>query len=396
MSERRRIIWLNNDRFDEKPNKSAWIEISARFGEKGYKVCVVTGFGREKYTPEKAYPEMIYLPAINIPLIFRVTLMFSSLLWLLFKANRNDIIIINPDMLWVAPFLSLRGINNVHLDVRTLPLTQSRSLKKRADNWLFWTLPMKYLRGQARGYSFITRRLKTAIEEEFSTTFKNYEIWSSGVNTGRFKPAGNAPDSNEPFLLFYHGSIYAHRGLEEMVESVETLAEPYREKIRLIVVGTGGGLKNLKLISQSAAQPSIVEYKGFVPYEKIPAEISRADCCICPLPNYLQWNVSSPLKLLEYLACGKPAIITPIPAHTDALNKERFIVWTEGHQASDFQRAIIYAFENRKALRNEAADAPRFIASRYSWDILAERFIAYLEKTFPVVKTDGQPEAPAK
>ncbi len=387
MNEKRRIIWLNNDRFDRKPNKSAWVEMPVRFRKKGYEVFLVTGFDKEKYTPDQDHPKMVYLPAINAPLIFRITLMLSSLLWVLVNAKKNDIVILNPDTLWIAPFISARGVKNIHLDIRTLPLTQNKILKKRIDNWLFWTIPMKYLRSSVRGYSFITERLKTSIEKEFSTSFDNYEIWSSGVNIKRFKPntetRTNSHSNKSIFTLFYHGSIYAHRGLEEIVKAVETLDEVYRSKIRLVVVGTGGGLKKLQHISQSCQHPSIVDYRGFISYEKIPEEIALADCCVCPLPNFLQWNVSSPLKLLEYLASGKPAIITPIPAHTDVLKDEKFIVWTKGEQVADFQKAIIFAYRNKKKLQSAARQAPDFVASRYDWDILGDRFANYLGETFP-------------
>ncbi len=57
-----------------------------------------------------------------------------------------------------------------------------------------------------------------------------------------------------------------------------------------------------------------VQFRGFVPYEHVADEIAQADVCICPLPDRLEWNVSSPLKVFEYMACAKPMILTPIPA----------------------------------------------------------------------------------
>lgn len=357
--------------------------MSNQLCKNGYKVCLVTGFDKKKYIPEQNHTNMIYLPAINIPLIFRISLLFNSLFWILLYAKKDDIIILHPDSLWIAPFISIKGIDNIHLDIRTLPLTQNRSLKKRIDNWFFWTAPMRYLRGYVKGYSFITERLKAAIEDEFLTQFNCYKIWQSGVNIEKFKPIKANNNNQSRFVLFYHGSIYAHRGLEEIVEAVESLDNPYRNKIKLVIVGAGAGLKKLQHISNRYPQPSAVEYKGFVPYENIAAEISHADCCICPLPDLLQWNVSSPLKLLEYLASGKPAIVTQIPAHTDILKSEKFVVWTQGHQVHDFQRAIVFAYKNREGLHDAASKAPRFIASQYSWDILGKRFADYLCRMFP-------------
>ncbi len=383
MSDRCRILWIQSDRFDRKPNKSPLLEMSDRLGRAGYEVYIVTGYDKEKYIPERICANMVYLPAIDLPLIFRASLMLNSLIWVLLRGAKRDIVIVNPECLWIVPILSALGFGNIHLDIRTLPLTQNRALKKRLDNWLFWTVPMKYLRGRVKGYSFITKRLKEAVEHEFSTRFDDYVLWSSGVNIERFRPGKKGDGEEGKFTLFYHGSIYAHRGLEEIVEAVETLEEPYRSGVRLVIVGVGGGLGKLQQISNSSGRPSIVEYRGYVPHEKIAAEIRRADCCICPLPNLLQWNVSSPLKVLEYLASGKPVIITPIPAHTDVLKDEKFVVWTESSGVADFQKAIIEAYRNRKSLSKAAESAPGFVAARFDWDILAKKLDHYLTSSFP-------------
>ncbi len=77
-------------------------------------------------------------------------------------------------------------------------------------------------------------------------------------------------------------------------------------------------------------------------------EIAKADCGIYPLPDRPEWNVSSPLKVFEYMACGKPIILTPIPAHKDVLGDEGFVIWTKSDKAVDIAEAIMYAMDNRE------------------------------------------------
>lgn len=56
-----------------------------------------------------------------------------------------------------------------------------------------------------------------------------------------------------------------------------------------------------------------VYFTGAVPYEELPAVVKGWEACLLPY-NYNALTVNiNPLKLKEYLACGKPVIATPLP-----------------------------------------------------------------------------------
>ena len=107
-------------------------------------------------------------------------------------------------------------------------------------------------------------------------------------------------------------------------------------------------------------------------------EIALADVCICPLPDRLEWNVSSPLKVFEYMACAKPMILTPIPAHKDVLGETNFVVWTFGFEPSDFHRAILSAFELRTRLDIDAKNATCIVRGHFEWSAQANALDQYL------------------
>lgn len=56
-----------------------------------------------------------------------------------------------------------------------------------------------------------------------------------------------------------------------------------------------------------------VYFTGAVPYEELPAIVKGWEACLLPYYyNALTININ-PLKLKEYLACGKPVVATPLP-----------------------------------------------------------------------------------
>ena len=162
-----------------------------------------------------------------------------------------------------------------------------------------------------------------------------------------------------------------------MISGLAKIKLQDKEKIIFKIVGTGSYVKRLNELPMKLGIK--VLFEGYIPYEKMPSVINDADCCICPLPDREGWEISSPLKIFEYLACAKPVILTPITAHKQIVNDEDFIIWTDGYKAEDFSVAIEYAYNNSKRLKENARKAPQFIRENYDWHIQGKRFTKYLK-----------------
>ena len=379
---RQRIFWVDHDRFDIKPDKSTWLEMAAALTDRGYDVSILT-HGNASSLPAGAVAKVIFFRALDFGGLFRMSLLLNILLWLLRTTTKDDIIMVNPDGLLIAPILKLAGRKNIHLDIRTVPV-EINSIKKRVDRLLYWRLPMRFFRRSAAGYSFITERLRRSVEQEFHVIFPDNVIWQSGVNTDRFRPSEteNPSPHGDEFILFYHGSLTPKRGIDSVIEAVAQLDREYRDKIRFVIVGGGTGLSRLQEVASMKGVSDRVVFKGSIVYDRVAEEIAKADCCICPLPDRPEWSVSSPLKVFEYMACGKPIIVTQMPAHKDVLDGQDFAVWAADANASDFRGAIEYAYSNREKLCRDAQQGPDLVKAKYDWKVHAGKLADYFEKQF--------------
>jgi glycosyltransferase involved in cell wall biosynthesis len=370
-----RIIWLAPDRFDVKPDKSTWLEMGACLRELGWTIQILTGSSRAEM-PADDYSGLVHwIRAVDRPFIFRISLLRSMLRWLSRHAKQDDVVVMNEDALWLVPHLRRLGVRFIHLDFRTLPVDSHR-WKKRLDQLLFWRLALRRFGRRVDGYSFITERLRKEVEEEFNLGATNYAIWASGVNLDRFTAGRSERQSDGRFRLLYHGSISSTRGLGLVIEALSLGDLP--SGFEFVIVGDGPERIDLERQAAALGVQGSVRFRGFVPYERVVEEISRADVCICPLPSRPEWNVSSPLKIFEYMACAKPMILTRIPAHEDVLRDARFVVWTDGFQPCDVHRAILEAFEQRERLAGEATAAPEIVRSRHEWRVQANVLSSYL------------------
>lgn len=374
------IRWLTPDRFNLKPNKSPWLEMSKAFTKNGHQITIVTGHSERDVTKHDDYgQEIVYVKALDLPFIFRFSVLMNMLGWLLKHANKSDVIVMNQDSLLIAPVLRAKGFKHIHLDIRTIPVDM-HTIKDRLDRFLYWFVPLKLFGKTAQSYSFITNRLRKEVEKEFNLNISDYAIWQSGVSTRVFYPIENVEKKiNNKFRLFYHGTISVNRGIGLVIEAVSLLDEDL--EFEFIIVGDGGGAPELKALTKKLKLNDKVIFRGLLPYEDMVNEINLADLCVCPLTDRLEWNVSSPIKVFEYMACGKPMILTPISAHKDVVESSSFVVWTEGYEPKDFKNAILYAMANIKELSNEASNAPNIVKNNFEWANQAQKLENQLSKT---------------
>lgn len=380
------IYWIDPYRFDSKIDKSTPLEIAEILISENFSVTLLCGFKKQKYIPQGYRLKIKYFRSINIPGLYRYLLSANIFFWLIRKIKQEDIVILMPEGLYIGLLLKLIKCCNVHLDVRTIPV-DIHTNRNRIHCFLFWTLPFNLFKHVPDSFSFITERLKQSVEQEFQVVYPDYVTWHSGVNTVHFPILKNGSERQlDKFVLTYLGIITKNRGIRLVMNAFSKLKGTYKENIIFQVIGEGPDLENLKSISSDLEITKRVDFKGYIKYEFIPEHLRGTDCFICPLPDRPEWNVSSPIKVFEYLACGKPIILTPIAAHKAIVNNEDFIVWTDGDTTEDFVKAIKYAYENRVMLTEAAKRAPDLVREKYEWKVQGKKLADYLKRKYCVVK----------
>jgi glycosyltransferase involved in cell wall biosynthesis len=111
-----------------------------------------------------------------------------------------------------------------------------------------------------------------------------------------------------------------------------------------------------------------VSFHKTVPYADVPAWINRVDAGILPFPEWPPWNTCSPIKLFEYLACGKPIVATSIPAHKSVLGGKSFAFLADNDRPDGLARAIERAKQHKPDFKNIGEDARNFVKINYGWE----------------------------
>ena len=110
-------------------------------------------------------------------------------------------------------------------------------------------------------------------------------------------------------ILGYQGNISDYK---TDLQLLERIAETFPEH-QLLLVGPAGWGDPSTDISRLIARPN-VHHVGRVEYAQLPAYLHGFDVCLIPLNLSESTRGSFPMKLYEYMACGKPIVATALPA----------------------------------------------------------------------------------
>lgn len=351
------IIYVRFQDFDTKSYVSSQIELCRAFIKHGIR-AVLIGLGRNERSDE--FIHLFSDP--SKPQLKKIMLMFR-----LMNYRKKKAVIVFDGFSVISALLlymyrKIWGSQySMVLDVRTIPV-ESKSRNALAA----FRRNIYIAKIFCDGFTFITPGVKKMTESYSKKRFGKTHIFPSGTNADVFKPGLQKPGTE--LTMFYHGSITENRGVGNVLNALEQS----ELKIKWIVAGTGDENIINKL---KAAQ--FVEYLGKLPYNEIPEHINQCDFTIIPLPDILWWRVSSPLKLMEYMACGKPIVLTDMEAHRNVIKDDSGVVWLKDMSSESIIDAIRNMESKLDLKRQEAAGLRTLIEKEFTYSSIAGRLLEF-------------------
>ena len=110
-------------------------------------------------------------------------------------------------------------------------------------------------------------------------------------------------------ILCYLGSLNPQDGVDYLLRSLHHLFyELKRSDFHCVIMGSGDSLEDLRALCSELGLGSCVELTGFVPDDEMLANLAAADICVDPDPSSPLNDVSTWIKIMEYMAHGKPIV----------------------------------------------------------------------------------------
>jgi len=161
--------------------------------------------------------------------------------------------------------------------------------------------------------------------------------------------------------VFYVGWVSALRGVDTLIQAADLLRGK-GENLELRLAGT---LKDSEvgLRGDIEARP-YVSYLGILPSAKVRAEVLSADICCCPFPDREELAPVQPVKVLEYLALGRPTVGSRTYGMASMIVHERSGLLATPGSPDSFADAFARIF-NDERLAARLAEGARVRASAF-------------------------------
>ncbi len=181
------------------------------------------------------------------------------------------------------------------------------------------------------------------------------------------------------FIAGYTGHLYAGRGIELIFE----LAARLPEIAFLLVGGDPSTVARLSAQARARHLDNLI-LTGFVPNAELPLYQAACDVLLMPYQRHVAASSGgdiaaylSPMKLFEYLACGRPILSSDLPVLQEVLTPENSLLL-----AADEVDAWAGALLTLKAdpqLCAHLGERARREALHHTWEARAEAILQNLE-----------------
>lgn len=221
---------------------------------------------------------------------------------------------------------------------------------------------------RAEGYAGITRGIIEHMERLAGARPR-----AAAVPDGVRVTMPPAPMPTQP-VVGYAGHLYAWKGVDLLVEAMTHVPDA-----RLLIVGGHDKEPDLARLKALAAERRIadrVTFTGAVPPSMVGAHLAQMQILVLPNPaSAISTHFTSPLKLFEYMAAGRPIVASDLPAIREVLQNEETALLVEAGRPEAFAAAITRLMADR-ALAERLAGRAAAHAGAFTWARRAERLEA--------------------
>jgi glycosyltransferase involved in cell wall biosynthesis len=201
----------------------------------------------------------------------------------------------------------------------------------------------------------------------------NYERFGIATSKEEARRELGLPQNEK--LIFYIGHLFPVKGVDVLFD-VHTMLEP-GETIYFIG-GTDEDIMRFKEKWHAAGEPKNIVIAGRKPHQEMPLWMRAAD--VLSIPNTAKDPAgsieSSPSKLIEYMASGRPIVASDVPAIRDVLD-DTMGYFAEPDSATSIADAIKRIFAD-EALAEEKSRNAQEAAKGLSWDARAKKILNFI------------------
>jgi glycosyltransferase involved in cell wall biosynthesis len=206
-----------------------------------------------------------------------------------------------------------------------------------------------------------------------------------GVDARLLDRSGIAPAADARLdrrrVVLYLGSVARARRSDFLLDVAETLRRDLPQ-VLLVIAGDAASSDEMAWMRHLIAARGLAHHvllTGWLPRQQALGYALRAEVGLSPIPRGTLFDVSSPTKLVEYLALGLPGVANDIPDQKRVIDESGAGLCVP-MDADAFATATLYLLNNRSAARQCSERGPAYVRSHRTYAILGRNVASTYKK----------------
>jgi glycosyltransferase involved in cell wall biosynthesis len=201
------------------------------------------------------------------------------------------------------------------------------------------------------------------------------------LDTFRPVPAKPALKYGKPYLVGYVGTMSIQEGLDILLDVALHIKKQGRSDIHFTCVGGGPGLAGLRQLTKERDLEDTVNFTGRISDQELLDVLSTADVCVNPDKPCEMNDISTMIKIMEYMALGKP--IVQFDLKEGRFSAGEASLYSDNHdQGIDFASKILWLLENPDARKTMGEFGYARVQQDLAWKHSVGNLLAAYQRAF--------------
>jgi glycosyltransferase involved in cell wall biosynthesis len=200
----------------------------------------------------------------------------------------------------------------------------------------------------------------------------------STVDSERFRTS-ESPILNFEYIVYCGNLNLSKDGVDILIKSFAKISEKF-PKINLVLIGTGKAVEE-SLLTNIASMLNIQErlyFLGQITRTDVPNYLKNAKVLALSRPSSIIADAGFPSKLTEYLAVGKPVVVTKVGEIPNYLEDGKNAFLSPPGSVEAFSEKLDFVLSNYEFAKKVALKGQQLTLTVFNYNFQAGKIIAFI------------------
>jgi glycosyltransferase involved in cell wall biosynthesis len=197
----------------------------------------------------------------------------------------------------------------------------------------------------------------------------------------RLVPSQSKLKFGKRFLVGYVGTMSVQDGLDILLDVAHDIKKRGRKDVHFTCVGGGPGLVGLRQMMKDKDLEDTVTFTGRIPDFELLTILSTADVCVNPDKPCEMNDISTMIKVTEYMALGKPIVQFNLREGRFSAGESSLYSDADGG-AADFANKILWLLENPDERQKMGAIGRERVEQELAWKYSVKNLLGAYQRAF--------------